>query len=298
GAPLMQQSLKDKVFLIADRLTKDGLKVSARAILAESGGSMSDVARHYREWRHKQELANKVDAEVSESLLNEIKREIAKHLHTRTQQLQRALEEAGDQERDLLNFLNAAEQKQETLQRELGQTQESFSDYKQQSLQKMAVYEEKICAHQARERDLEAQRRKLQDSFDVLRTEALNSQLHAKQTQTEVDQLREQVQAMTSERAALEQQRNEARMAAAVSNAHREELDMQKTSLQAELSELKQEYKNLGRMLTETQEKLAAAVQDGNNTQKELLLAEQKIALLEDAAGTTKPGARTRQPKN
>lgn len=223
----MEPSLKEKVFAAADALARDGRKVSARAILAETGGSMSNVALYYRQWRELRDQAQAAQFQLSDALQAAIKADIARHVAAARAEFQSALDESADREKELCGFLEAVEQQASELEGELALNKKAFDTLVQKSREQAAVLGEKITALTGRCQALEKEREQLAGSQEALRADLIKAKLEGEIASRDLSEAQGRLQTLLEQVETLRSEKQDATLRAAVHEARCDELAKQ-----------------------------------------------------------------------
>lgn len=148
----------EKVFAVCDRLTRENRKVSARAVLAETGGSMSLVIEYVRQWKQQQSTLKDVEGVLSEPLKAAILAEIRNHTAALKNELQRQIADAEERARENTELLAEAEARIEELSAELQREHEERARDRQEAERNKALHEQRTATAEQRAEKAESLR--------------------------------------------------------------------------------------------------------------------------------------------
>ena len=232
-----QDEFRQKVFTVADRLKKGGSKISARTILAETGGSMGDVAQCYRQWRQIQ--AANLDFQFSERLKNAIREEISRSIEAAKGQLETDLHEALSREHELIESLSLAEKTIQTQKEELANTLERETRARQDAERNEAVLINQIENLRTIVFSLEKEKDEVLKKIEAARNESIKCQALRERAEKEVEKFESRLLEVQTLLDSSFQERNEAVKNSAVAEARAEELKSRVAYLQGSIKNMK-----------------------------------------------------------
>lgn len=153
--PRMKEVTYEKVIEVADRLTQENRRVSTRAVLAETGGSMNTVSGYLKEWRRRRSEEGGGTFTLSEQLRAAVEEEIRQHSAALREELQKQINDAELRETETLDLLKEAENRIEELSSELVQMKEEKERISQETEMKVALYEQRALAAEQKSRETE-----------------------------------------------------------------------------------------------------------------------------------------------
>ena len=242
---MLQVATYETVVRACESLKSEGQKVTGRAVLAISGGSLGTVLGHIKEWRQNAaQTPTNLPSEIPAELQAAILRALGFAQDEAAAKLNEAIEQSGARESEALDGLTLAENRIEDLTTELTEVR-SQADKDRQEFEKIqAVLAEKIDSLTQRTQDLETERKQLIETAEASRTETAKALLQIERADQASSKAEAQVQKLESELKQILEEKIVAEKAQAV--AEQKSADQAETleEVRATLTELKTDSKS------------------------------------------------------
>ncbi|MHB8975521.1 MAG: DNA-binding protein [Trichloromonadaceae bacterium] len=160
------------------QLEDEGRKVTGRAVLAITGGSLGTVLKLIRQAQEEGDEAQNA-AEIPEALQNAIRAALATAGKDARQQIEDRITLAEDMRTQALEGLQAAEARIEALEADLAAVRAQAEEQQREAEKAAAVAREQQQAAQVRIHDLGAERKQLIESGEAARIEAAKATARA-----------------------------------------------------------------------------------------------------------------------
>lgn len=250
---MQQVATYETVAGACERLKGEGQKVTGRAVLSITGGSLGTVLGHIKEWRAFGEKASAVmPSEMPSDLQAVILRSLGQAQADAAAKLKEEIDQAGAREAEALDGLAEAEKRIEQLAAELAAIQNQAADERQAAEKTAAVAAEKIEALGGRVQDLEIERRQLIEAAEASRTEAAKAQLQVERADQATSKaeartmdLEKQLAQGQAEKAQVQAEKAQAEKAQAVAEQKAQDQAEALAEAKASITELKAEYKSV-----------------------------------------------------
>ncbi|MCG2747327.1 MAG: DNA-binding protein [Desulfobulbaceae bacterium] len=197
---MQQVATYETVVRACESLKSEGQKVTGRAVLAITGGSLGTVLGHIKEWRQNaaQTPAN-LPSEIPVELQAAILRALGFAQDEAAAKLNEAIEQASARESEALDGLNLAESRIEALTTELTEVRSQADKDRQEFEKVQAVLTEKIDSLTKRTQDLEIERKQLIETAEASRTETAKALLQIDRADQASSKAEARVQELESE---------------------------------------------------------------------------------------------------
>lgn len=186
-----------------EALQAEGTKITVRAVLAITGGSMATIMAMIRKWE--EACADPGPYSLSDELQQAFRAEISQVVAGTREQDRQALERAQAGEADALAGLQAAESRVEALERDLEETQKQLKDVRAYYEKREAVSAERRQLQQETIASLEQEKAALQDAkvelsqqLAAARQSALYAARDAEAGQARIKSLEQQLAEVTA----------------------------------------------------------------------------------------------------
>lgn len=169
---MQQIATYEMVVRACESLRSEDQKVTGRAVLAITGGSLGTVLAHIKEWRqNSSQNQTNLPSEIPAELQASIFRALRLAQDTASAKLNEAIEQASARESEALSGLKLAENRIEALTVELAEVRNQADKNRQEFEKNKAVLTEKIESLTKRNQELEVERKMLIETVEVARTE-------------------------------------------------------------------------------------------------------------------------------
>lgn len=152
-------------------LLKEGQSITARGILARTGGSQNGIVKHWQRWRQEQEeiALAAVDEELSPQIKQAILAECARKTAQVKQQWTDKIAASGQQLAEMQALLNQTEMEKEKLVLELNKTQAQITEQDK----RQAVTDLRLTDAKSRNKELEKSYREVLLGHERAQTEKM-----------------------------------------------------------------------------------------------------------------------------
>ncbi len=242
---MQQVATYETVVRACESLKNEGQKISGRAVLAISGGSLGTVLGHIKEWRQNAaQTPTNLPAEIPTELQSAILRALGFAQDEAASKLKEAIDQAGARESEALDGLTLAENRIEDLTTELTEVR-SQADKDRQEFEKIqAVLTEKAESLTQRTQDLEIERKQLIETAEASRTETAKALLQIERADQASSKAEARVQALESELKRILEEKIVAEKAQAVAEQRSTDQAESLEDIRATLAELKTDSKS------------------------------------------------------
>ncbi len=234
---MQQVATYERVASVCEQFKLDNIPISGRAVMRETGGSMSTVLAHIKEWEQNAARKPNHSPNLSPELQTTLLREIALAQDAAVGKIKESAEQAAIRENEALTALSEAEKKIEHLNKLLNSSRKETEEIKQNSEKRIAVLDQKIETLESRVKDLEKERKQLIESAEISRTETAKIQLQIERADQATEKSEKQNIELAEQLITAQQEKNEFEKLLALS-------EQKVTGLTKSLEEKKASFKN------------------------------------------------------
>ena len=217
----------ESVINACEQLQHNGQKVTGRAVVAITGGSLGTVLSYIKQWRQGASCTSPATyPEIPADLQASIIRALTMAQEQVKEKLANDTEQAAAREAEALEGLAAAEKHIEKLVDQIADIAQQLIETRQAAETAAAIAEEKTTTMKTRIEDLENERRQLIESAESARTESVKAMLQVERADQATAKAEKRLQETEIQFAAIQQQKIEAEKRAALAE--------QKNQLQAD----------------------------------------------------------------
>lgn len=268
-----QQVTFEQVSAVCGRISAEGARATARAIHAETGGSMTTVLRYKRQWEEERQRAELANAPLSPALQSAIMAEIARAVEAARRDVDEAMIAAACREKEAIEALEAAEIRNGELSANLEEVRAETTKALRRADKDAAAAAQQIQGLEGQVRGLLEERDRLLRSGEAARAEEAKALLQLERADKAVVTAEERARALEEQLAAYQNTNTELEKQLAVALAQREALEAAGKAASAEGRERLQELK---KELAQTKARLG-------EERKARGAAERRVAVLEAA---------------
>ncbi|NTW87736.1 MAG: hypothetical protein HGB26_01115 [Desulfobulbaceae bacterium] len=266
---MQQVATYETVIRACESLKSEGQKISGRAVLAITGGSLGTVLGHIKEWRkNAAQTPTNLPAEIPAELQAAVLRALGFAQDEAAAKMKEAIEQAGARESEALDGLTLAEGRIEDLTTELMEVRSQANKDRQEFEKIQAVLTEKVASLTQRTQDLETERKQLIETAEASRTETAKALLQIDRADQASSKAEAQVQKLESELERILEEKIVAEKAQAVAE--------QRSTDQAET--LKEIRTTLAEVKTDSKSAIAEQKQEILELRKQNAALEKQIA--------------------
>ena len=250
----------ESVARACQQLQADGQKITGRAVVGVTGGSLGTVLSLIKEWRQgadKDQVAQPEDipAELQAALV----RAIGFAQDKAAEVLKEKIADASTREAEALEGLAEAETRITSLTNQLAEVMQQAVEKDQAADRAAAVAAEKIRSMVERVQALETERRQLIESSEASRKETAKALMQVERADLATEKAESRLQAMERQVAECSAKKTEAEKIAAVAEQRSKDMTDQLTETRVALSETKNESKALSVQLSKEVQELREA---------------------------------------
>lgn len=239
---MQQVATYETVARACERLKSEGQKVTGRAVLSITGGSLGTVLRYIKKWRQGAAQApTALPSEIPAELQSSILRALGLAQAEAAAKLEEDIEQATARETEALEGLANAEALIEKLAAELKELRAQFEQELQSFEKSKAVAAEKIESLESRAQDLQTERQQLVESGEKARTEAAKALLQVERADMATEKAEARVRELKVDLQTTRDEKVSAEKAQAVAEQKSTDLADQLADARAALAELKSE---------------------------------------------------------
>lgn len=192
---MQQVATYETVARACELLVTDGQKVTGRAVLGITGGSLGTVLGYIKEWRQGVNQARKtIPAEIPVDLQTSILRALELAQDKAAAKLKEEIDQATAREMEAVDGLRLAESRIEDLLTELARVQKLAEQDRHEAEKSQAVSTAKVESLSQRVQELETERRLLLDATEASRMEAAKAHLHVELADQVIAKAESQIQ--------------------------------------------------------------------------------------------------------
>lgn len=242
---MQQVATYETVIRACENLKSEGQKITGRAVLAITGGSLGTILGHIKEWRQNAAQApTYLPATIPAELQAAILRAIGFAQDEASAKLKESIDQASARESEALDGLTQAESRIEMLTTELTKVRSHADNDRQECEKIQAVLREKIDFLTRRTQDLEIERKQLIETAEASRTETAKALLQIERADQASSKAEARVHALESELKRILEEKIVAEKSQAV--AEQRSTDQAETlkEVRATLAELKADSKS------------------------------------------------------
>ena len=250
----------ESVARACQQLQADGQKITGRAVVGVTGGSLGTVLSLIKEWRQgadKDQVAQPEDipAELQAALV----RAIGFAQDKAAEVLKEKIADASTREAEALEGLAEAETRITSLTNQLAEVMQQAVEKDQAADRAAAVAAEKIRSMVERVQALETERRQLIESSEASRKETAKALMQVERADLATEKAESRLQAMERQVAECSAKKTEAEKIAVVAEQRSKDMTDQLTETRVALSETKNESKALSVQLSKEVQELREA---------------------------------------
>lgn len=239
---MQQIATYETVARACERLKGEGQKVTGRAVVAITGGSLSTVLNYIKDWRQGALSSPSVmPSEIPVELQTAILRALGLAQEEAAANLKEEIDQAASREAEALEGLAETENRIEKLIAELDKTQKQTAEERQAFETASAVSLEKIESMGTRIETLETERRQLIEAAEASRTEAAKAMLQVERADQATGKAEALVQKLETQLSVVQKEKVSAEKAAAVAGQKNQDQDETLAETRAILAELKKD---------------------------------------------------------
>lgn len=285
---MQQIATYETVARACEQLKREGQKVTGRAVLSITGGSLGRVLGYIKEWRQGTTQApTAMPSEIPGELQTAILRALGLAQEEALAKLREETEQAASREAEALEGLAEAEKRIDDLVAKLAEIQEQSVEERQTFETASAVTAEKIESMGIRIEALETERRQLIETAEASRTEAAKALLQVERADQATGKAETRVQDLEAQLSATQNEKASAEKSAAVAeqkNQDQAEILAETRGSLAELkkdsretiAEQKQEMQDLRRTIADLEKQIAVLLAEKAEIEKVLALSEER----------------------
>lgn len=241
---MQQIATYEAVARACERLDSEDQKITGRAVLAITGGSLGTVLGYIKEWRQRTALAPAALAsEIPAELQTSILRALGLAQAEAAVKLKEEIAQATAREAEALEGLATAEAQIRKLATEFKELRTQLEQERQSFEKAQAVATEKIESLESRVRDLQTERQQFIDARETARTDAAKALLQVERADMAVNKVETRLRELENELIATRDKKFSAEKAQAVAEQKSTDLASQLTDTRAAFTELKAENK-------------------------------------------------------
>lgn len=267
---MQQVATYETVVRACEKLKGENQKITGRAVLAITGGSLGTILGHIKQWRQGVLCSPATHSEIPVDLQAAILRALELAQAEAAAKLKEETEQTISREVEALEGLSEAEQRIDYLSYKLVETEKQIIEERQTAETAAAVAVEKIASMVARIEELEIERRQLITAAEISRTEAAKAMLQVERADQATAKEETQLHNLKAEFADIQKEKVLAEKAVAVAE--------QKNQDQAEI--LAETRSNLVELKRESKEAIIEQKQEIQSLKKTITELEKKIAVL------------------
>ena len=242
------------------QLQSDGQKITGRAVVAITGGSLGTVLSLIKEWRQGADKApvaqpEEIPAELQSALI----RALGFAQDKAAENLREKIEEASAREAEALEGLAEAEKQITDLTGQVAEIRQLAAEERQRAETAAAVATEKIESMAERIQSLETERRQLIESAEASRTEAAKALMQVERADLATKKAESRLETLEMQVVECTARKVEAEKVAAVAEQKSADMAEQLAETRAALSENKNESKSLSVQLSKEVQELREA---------------------------------------
>jgi len=288
-----------------EQLKRDGQKITGRAVLAITGGSLGTVLTLIKEWRKfGQQALAPLPEEMPSDLQAAILRALGQAQAQAAEELKIEVAASKDREAEVLGLYSDAETTINQLTAELKSSQGRILTLEQEAEKTAGITIEKLDALAKRVGELETERLQLIETGEAARIEAAKNQVKIERADQATEKYEKKVKILEQTLAQSEAGRIAAEKAVAVANQKMIDQDKQLKNAQLLIEQAEGNVAKSADQIQELKQVLAQAEVGRTAAEKRAALAEQKtdsqtetIAELRSTIAELKAGT-SRQPKH
>jgi len=241
----------------------DGGKPTARAILAQTGGSMATVLRLLKEAQEVEAAASCYDDALPDSLLDAIRAALGATRQECQEAAEARVVEAESRETAAVEALAGAEAQIEASAKEVASLRERVAVLEGEVEKQAAIHAEAARVAGERISALETERKQLVEAGEAARTEAAKAMLQLERADRTAAEAGQRVSDLLAQIDAGKQARTDAEKQAAVAVAQAEAAGEVKAELRSRIAVLEREAEAAAKEIERLQRALTEAVQQG-----------------------------------
>ena len=285
---MQQIATYETVARACEQLKREGQKVTGRAVLSITGGSLGRVLGYIKEWRQGATQApTAMPSEIPAELQTAILRALGLAQDEALAKLREETEQAASREAEALEGLAEAEKLIDDLVAKLAEIQKQSAEERQTFETASAVTTEKIESMGIRIEALETERRQLIEAAEASRTEAAKALLQVERADQATGKAEARVQDLEDQLSTVQNEKVSAERSAAVAeqkNQDQAEILAETRGSLAELkkdcretiAEQKQEMQDLRRTIADLEKQIAVVLAEKAEIEKVLALCEER----------------------
>lgn len=285
---MQQIATYETVARACEQLKREGQKVTGRAVLSITGGSLGRVLGYIKEWRQGTTQAPAaMPSEIPAELQTAILRALGLAQDEALAKLREETEQAASREAEALEGLAEAEKLIDDLVAKLAEIQKQSAEERQTFETASAVTTEKIESMGIRIEALETERRQLIEAAEASRTEAAKALLQVERADQATGKAEARVQDLEDQLSTVQNEKVSAERSAAVAeqkNQDQAEILAETRGSLAELkkdcretiAEQKQEMQDLRRTIADLEKQIAVVLAEKAEIEKVLALCEER----------------------
>lgn len=255
---MQQVATYEAVARACELLVKDGQKVTGRAVLGITGGSLGTVLGYIKEWRQgvnqsRKAFPTEIPAELQTSILRALEQAQAEA----AAKLKEEIEQATAREMEAVDGLRLAESRIEDLLTELAKVQKLAERDRHEAEKFQAVSTAKVQALSQRIQELEAESRQLLGATEASRMEATKALLKVEMADQAISKAESQAKELGVQLSeAIKDKVSAERHAAVAAQKNQDQAEML-AETRATITEQKQEIQKIRDMNTSLEKKIA-----------------------------------------
>lgn len=250
----------EAVLAAAEHLRAKGEKVTTRAVLALTKGSLSDISRHLRKIKADWAEAEKArDYGIGEGVINALRIDTRRHVQAALAAHQETLAEARQEIDELTEAYSASEARCQELGDELQSTRDKAAERDRSQETALAATTERIAAAEKRLRQVEVERDNALRGAEIARTEATKALLQVERADRAAGLAEERVATLGDQIEVLRQERAEALQRAAVAEQRADSADAARGEAREQIAGLQRQVETAQSELKELTARLLAA---------------------------------------
>lgn len=304
---MQQIATYETVARACERLNSEGQKVTGRAVLSITGGSLGRVLGFIKEWRQGATQAlTAMPSEIPAELQTAILRALGLAQEEALAKIKEETEQAALREAEAFEGLAEAERRIDDLAAKLARIQKQSAEDLQTSETATAVTTEKIESMRIRIEALETERRQLIEAAEASRTEAAKALVQVERADKATGKAEAMVQKLDAQLSTVQNEKVSAEKAAAVAEQKNQDQTEILAETRASLAELKkdsretiadqkQEMQALRKKIADHEKQIAVLLVEKAEIAKSLALSEERARNIPPDTEKTEKG---QQPGN
>jgi len=279
------------------QLQAEGQKITGRAVVGITGGSLGTVLSLIKDWRQGPVAVPVSQPDIPSELQAVLIRCLGLAQDKAAEQLESQIDETTLREAEALEGLAEAEKQISILTAQVAEIRQVAADKDQAADKAAAVAAEKIASMIERIAALEAERRQLIEAAEASRTEAAKALMHVERADLATKKAESRLETLEAQIAECSTIKIEAEKTAAVAEQRASNLTEQLTDTRAALAEAKSESKALLSQLSKEIQELRNENKALSEVNKDLEIKNAGlIATVETAKKEKTPVRKTQKP--